>query len=289
MSNFYDFLANTKAFKKFKVDDLLFVEYKCFDDGITTELWTHNNFFSFILKGKMLWRVGDQELLVKKGESFFVKKGSIKVQTFFKEEFCELIVFVPDDFIKGVIDKYNISCKTRGRINKKDSIFPLHSEKILTAYFDSLLSHFAQKKPPPKSLLRLKFEELIINIISNENNIPLINYFKRLCEKSKISISDIMEVNYTSNLRLNEFARLCGRSLSTFKRDFFESFGTTPGNWLINKRLEFAKNLLDTTDKNIYEIIFDSGFKDRSHFIQKFKNKFGTTPFKYRKKLKLID
>jgi AraC-like DNA-binding protein len=289
MSNFYDFLANTKEFKKFKVDDLLFAEYKCFDEGITTELWTHNNFFSFILKGEMLWTIGNQELLVKKGESFFVKKGSIKVKTFYKEDFCELIVFVPDDFIKGVIDKYKISCKTRGRTNKKDSIFPLQSEKILTAYFDSLLSYFAQKKPPPKSLLRLKFEELIINIISNENNIPLINHFKRLCEKSKIPISEIMEANFTSNLKLNDFARLCGRSLSTFKRDFFKSFGTTPGNWLINKRLEFAKNLLDTTDKNIYEIIFDSGFKDRSHFIRKFKNEFGITPLKYRRKLKLID
>ena len=286
MSNFHDALDNTKAFKKFKVDDLLFVEYKCFDEGIATELWTHNNFFSFILKGKMLWRTGEQELLVKKGQSFFVKKGAIKVQTFYKEDFCELIVFVPDEFIKGVIDKYKIFCKASDGTTKKDSIFPLQSEKVLTAYFDSLLSHFAQKKPPLESLLKLKFEELIINIVSNEKNIAVINHFKRLCEHSKMHIREIMETNYTSNLSLKDLARLCGRSLSTFKRDFSKTFGTTPGSWLINKRLEFARHLLETTDKNIYEIILDSGFKDRSHFIRKFKNEFGTSPLKYRDKRK---
>ncbi len=161
-------------------------------------------------------------------------------------------------------------------------IFPLQSKEVLTAYFDSLLSYFNQSKPPAKSLLKLKFEELIINIISNEKNLPVINHFKNLYECSKISLPEIMASNFTSHLTLEEFARLCGRSLSTFKRDFLKNYGISPGNWLKKKRLEYARYLLETTDKNIYEIIFDAGFKNRSHFIKIFKNEYGTTPLKFR-------
>ncbi len=282
MSNFYDALNNTNVFKKFKVDELLFVEYKCFDEGITTEIWAHNNFFSFILTGRMLWKTRSVEFLAKKGDIYFVKKGAIKAQTFYKENFCELIVFVPDEFIKSVVDKYKISLMTKNVKSGDELIFPLQSKEVLTAYFDSLLSYFNQSKPPAKSLLKLKFEELIINIISNEKNLPVINHFKNLYECSKISLPEIMASNFTSHLTLEEFARLCGRSLSTFKRDFLKNYGISPGNWLKKKRLEYARYLLETTDKNIYEIIFDAGFKNRSHFIKIFKNEYGTTPLKFR-------
>ena len=282
MSNFYDALDKTNAFRKFKVDDLLFVEYKCFDEGITTELWTHNNFFSFILKGKMLWRTKDKEYLVKKGDSYFIKKGAIKAQTFYKENYCELIVFVPDEFIKEVFDKHKLSCTGKTTKGQSELIFPLYSKDVFTAYFKSLLSYFTQSKPPSKSLLKLKFEELIINTVSNEKNLPVINHFKNIYEYSKIPIREIMETNYTSNLTLEEFSRLCSRSLSTFKRDFIKTYGIPPGAWLLKKRLEYAKYLLMTTDRNIYEIVFDSGFKNRSHFIKTFKNEFETTPLKFK-------
>lgn len=282
MSNFYDALDNAGVFRKFKVDDLLFVEYKCFDEGITTDIWTHNNFFSFILKGKMLWKANKKEFLVKKGDAFFIKKGTIKAQTFYKENFCELIVFVPDEFIKEVFDKYKISCAGKVSKGRGELIFPLYSADLFTAYFESLLSYFSQPNPPSRDLLRLKFEELIINTVSNEKNLSVINYFKDIYECSKISIREIMETNYTSNLTLEEFSRLCSRSLSTFKRDFIKTYGMPPGIWLLKKRLEYAKYLLMTTDKNIYEIVFDSGFRNRSHFIKSFKNEFGTTPLKFK-------
>jgi len=287
MSNFYDALVNTKVFKKFKVDELLFVEYKCFDEGITTELWTHNNFFSFILNGRMLWKTNNKKYIVHKGETYFVKKGAIKVETFPKENFCDLIVFVPDDFIKGVIEKYKIPCAPEKTRSKIDSVISLESDEVLTSYFESLLAYFAKPEPPSSSLLKLKFEELILNILSSEKKYPVISYFKELFECSKIPVREIMEKNFTSSLSLDEFARLCGRSLSTFKRDFIKIYNEPPGTWLLNKRLDFAKFLLETTNKNIYEIVFESGFKNRSHFIRVFKNKFGTTPFRSKNKLKI--
>ncbi len=40
------------------------------------------------------------------------------------------------------------------------------------------------------------------------------------------------------NMSLEKFGYLTGRSLTTFKRDFFKTFKTTPQRWLTQKRLE---------------------------------------------------
>jgi transcriptional regulator GlxA family with amidase domain len=50
----------------------------------------------------------------------------------------------------------------------------------------------------------------------------------------------------------------------------------------LNKRLEFARVLLETTDGSVADISFESGFENTSHFIRAFKSKFDTTPLKYR-------
>ena len=63
---------------------------------------------------------------------------------------------------------------------------------------------------------------------------------------------------------MEEFAKLCHLSLSTFKRDFFNHYQTTPGKWLLKKRLDHAANLLTNQYSNVTQIAFDSGFENIS-------------------------
>ncbi|RPI69967.1 MAG: AraC family transcriptional regulator, partial [Ignavibacteriales bacterium] len=149
-------------------------------------------------------------------------------------------------------------------------------------YFLSLISYFTKTKPPSESLLKLKFEELIISLLSGGNNNQLVQYFKDIYCENKTSIKEIMESNFSNNLSLEEYARLSARSLSTFKRDFYTTYRKTPGKWLTEKRLEYSRYLIRNTNKNIEDITFESGFRNRSHFIKVFKEKYGTTPLKFR-------
>jgi AraC-like DNA-binding protein len=95
-----------------------------------------------------------------------------------------------------------------------------------------------------------------------------------------------MEENFTFNLRLEDYAKLCGRSLATYKRDFQRIYGTSPGKWLKNKRLEYGKFLLETTELNINEITMDTGFENTSHFVKAFKDRYQHPPLKFRIQLK---
>jgi len=93
-----------------------------------------------------------------------------------------------------------------------------------------------------------------------------------------------MEANYMFNLTIDEYARIAGRSTASFKREFQEHYGTSPGKWLTNRRLEHTKLLLTTSKKTIGEIIYDCGFENVSHFSRVFKENYGVSPLQFRQK-----
>jgi AraC-like DNA-binding protein len=278
MINMQEFIGSSQLFKQFKVDELLFAELECPPDQVPTNTWWHNNFFAFVLSGEKLVKTPRGEYALKAGDFFFAKKGTILISNVADETFCELVVFVPDDFIRSVIKKYNLPLVTVGEETPSDTVIPLKPDEVLTTYSHSLLAYFRQQTPPPASLLKLKFEELIVNILTNHNHMALKTYFSGLQSVAKPSIREIMETNFFTNLSLEEFARLCARSLSAFKQEFKNIYQTTPGKWLQEKRLEYARYLLETTDNTIEEICMETGFENRSHFIRVFKNRYGLPP-----------
>lgn len=77
---------------------------------------------------------------------------------------------------------------------------------------------------------------------------------------------------------MERFAFMSGRSLSTFKREFKAIFNTTPGKWLMKKRLDEAYFLLDKEHKKPTDIYTELGFEDLSHFSFVFKKEFGVSP-----------
>ena len=281
MNNIQDFIAYSKMFRIFKVDELLFAEFKCPVEASNEYVWCDNNFFAFILTGKTLIKTPRNQYPMLPGDCVFAKKGSILIESEYQENFCELMVFVPDDFIRSVMVKYKFPLDSDST-ESCDAIYTFGSDEVLQAYFNSLLSYFNQPIPPANSLLKLKFEELIVGILSTNKHRPLKCYFQKIAKSTRASIKQIMEDNFVYNLSISEFARLCARSLSSFKGEFKSEYHTTPRRWLQDKRLEYSKYLLDTTDQTLDSVYMNCGFENKSHFTSSFKNKYGYPPGKYK-------
>ena len=195
-----------------------------------SNIWWHNNFFAHVLTGETVLKTPRGEYVLRPGDSAFAKKGSIITHNNIQENFCELLVFVPDNFIKSVAQKYKVPLSAEPVSDYADTVIRLTSDEVLLTYFQSLLTHFIQTTPPASALLKLKFEELLLNILSNNSQQQLHGYFSELCKTAKPSLREIMELNFFSNLTLHEFARLCARSLSAFKREFTQIYNATPGS-----------------------------------------------------------
>ncbi len=278
MDNFFDFIKEHPPVKRIQVKDLLFAEYQCPLSETRYDIWSHHNYFIYVTSGKKKWFTMNQEYLVQQGDCLFVRKGAHSVYQYFDSEFCALVMFVPDAFIRSVVQEHRIKTGNPDDYMEHHSLFSIEADNQLTAYFHSFLSYLSGSGLPDKHLIELKFRELIMIIASGGQDKRLSGYFASVCKSDKPSLQEIMEANFTYPMNLEEYARLSGRSLSTFKRDFKKTFNTTPGRWLIQKRLDFAKYLLEHTGKSVTETVYDSGFKDVSHFSRIFREKFDMTP-----------
>lgn len=282
MQNLFEIVKEHMFFKKFVVNDLVCIEYSCPVKDEHLGIYSKSDYIVHILSGKKTWKTLQGEWVMESGQTLFVKKGAAIISQDFEDDFCMLGFFLPDDLIRNslheVIDKVAISNSAN---TNEFTATKLIEKEYLEGFIQSMFPYFKSENEPPESILKLKLKELLINIIYNADDHQLKSYLKSVTLNSEPSLTHIMETNFCYNLKMEEFAKMSHRSLSTFKRDFFNHYNTTPGKWLLNKRLDFASSLLLKDHLTISQIAFDCGFEDVSHFSRVFKTKFGVSPSFY--------
>ncbi|MCP2164245.1 GlxA family transcriptional regulator [Goodfellowiella coeruleoviolacea] len=83
-------------------------------------------------------------------------------------------------------------------------------------------------------------------------------------------------------LSLEDLAARQAMSVRTFTRRFREEVGTSPGQWLIQQRVERARQLLEETDLSVDRIARDAGFGTATSLRQHLQAAIGVSPSAYR-------
>jgi len=238
----------------------------------------------YVLDGRKTWHTALGSFELFKGDCVFVRKGASIVEQFWETEFCFFLFSVPDEFIRDVLET-RCTPLTKSLSSYKP-VMPIHNSKSVEAFFQSMMPYFDAARRPDPSLIELKFRELILLVADNPSNTELLACFNALMqEPQKVTLQRVMEENFCFNLKTEEFARLCQRSLSSFKRDFQRIYNSSPGKWLLEKRLLHAMNLLANLGKTVTETAFESGFESPSHFSRAFRNYFGHSPLSVKQKM----
>jgi AraC family transcriptional regulator len=96
-------------------------------------------------------------------------------------------------------------------------------------------------------------------------------------------VIDYMKANLTQDLSILDLATLTGMSESHFSRSFKRSVGISPYQYLMQQRVERAKQLLEQRSIAISTIALDCGFANQTHLTKVFRQMTGMTPKAYQK------
>lgn len=283
MLNLYEAVRANPSYSKLEINGFLFAEYTCGVSEKKLPNWTQTDYLVHVVSGKKTWHTPDGVWCANPGDTLFFKKGAAVVEQHFEQDVCLLMLFIPDALLRHAVREVTraLSLKTADTPPTKTAL-RIENDVALAALFQCMRTYLGANEKPAEPLVHLKLKELVISVLTSGTNSELAAYFRRLGESDTPSVMEIMETNFRFNLSLEEFAKLCHRSLSTFKREFQAQFRESPGKWLLQRRLEHSAKLLLNSPMNVTEIAFESGFEDVSHFSRVFKERFGTPPLAYR-------
>lgn len=243
---------------------------------IEGEAFVADHIFSYILQGKQDVWLADQKYTYREGDFRFFRRNQLTkyVKSTTDGSFRSIAVHIDQSTLREVSEQYG--WKADGIYNPEAALL-VQSGPLLKGFIDSLVPYLQQPQIDER-IVALKTRELVLLLVQHHPGFK--NVLFDFSEPGKIDLEAFMSSHYRYNVPMDRFAFLTGRSLSAFKRDFEKHFHTIPGRWLLQKRLEAARFLIEERKEKPSDVYLDLGFEDLSHFSFAFKKAFGYAPNK---------
>jgi AraC family transcriptional regulator len=103
-----------------------------------------------------------------------------------------------------------------------------------------------------------------------------------LPQRQLLQVLKYIHESLDQDIKLADLAALLSMSQFHFSHLFKQSIGTAPYQYLLQQRIERAKQLLKQTDQSIMDIALTCGFNSHSHLSKQFRQLTGITPTAYR-------
>ncbi|MCW8930823.1 MAG: AraC family transcriptional regulator [Gammaproteobacteria bacterium] len=185
------------------------------------------------------------------------------------------VIFFGDDVITEFLSK---KTKIEKSSPNEKNIHKILPNKVVKTFFSTLHDTYKEYKNS-KEILNLKLLELLYLLdLNSKNNQLCISLSSIETGKAKRNIKRLMEKYAISDLNINDFATLSGRSTTSFNREFKKIYNTSPKQWLIEKRLSHAYELLVNKQWSVTDTANEIGYENISHFIESFRKKYKKTP-----------
>ncbi|WP_346317862.1 AraC family transcriptional regulator [Chitinophaga sp. YIM B06452] len=236
-----------------------------------------HNILVLQVSGRFMLQTASHSASMGPGEMMLIQKnqlGEITKTPLDGGDYQTIVISLQEDLLRKIALEERIEI---GRKYTGPSSVIVPGNDFLHAFFQSLLPYI--RHPEEKithTVGMLKVKEAVYLLL---NTMPALRELLfDFSEPYKMDLEKFMVLNFHYNIPLEQFARLTGRSLAGFKRDFQKIFGMAPRQWLLERRLAEARHLIEKKNKKPSAIYLDLGFESLSHFSHSFKKKFGKAP-----------
>ncbi len=216
------------------------------------------------------------------GDIHFRKKGSYRFTP--SPGYSAVLVFIENEFIDDFLEEH-ITTYLHEPFEEHLPPFTFRQTDFIKAHITEAVTTIETPGKYASCIIRLCTHQVLLHMLNNERDMRFVSFLRYLITDKKADLAYFMEEHFTSGISLKELALKSGRSLTTFKKDFATTFGTTPMKWLLNRRLEYANLMLvQNVAGNISDIAYECGFENLAYFSKVYRQKYGIPPSASKKK-----
>lgn len=240
------------------------------------DIWANENAkfwqnkFYYITKGSCIIRINGRDYHGKKGDWFFIPANTKHSYYNLSDEPFEKYWFHFDLYPSSDI------------FNFLNLGFCINTQvPLVLSLFEELFRKYNGEKITDKldvKYLAIRLLSLYITLSHKETVVASTDTAKRLSHVLAY-INDNLD-KHISNATLSE---LCYQHPNHFVRFFKEKIGTTPQKYIMERRVEMAKRLIEQTDLSFSDIAAQVGLCDGPHLTRVFKKYYALNPQDYRK------
>ena len=256
--------GNSAIFKKCLLKDLTDIEF-----------YTNVPCFIYIESGFESLTTSDNQLLELRAQhGIFLPQGLTLHSDFVREtkELRAYLVFFDEQIVTSFLK--TVSHSSKEKVDDVDYCLIQEKNAVFESFFHSFQQEIASQEYNGIKLLEL------LHLISwqdhDDNLLPLLLKMSR--KSPKRNLVRLLNNQDCLKLTVSDLAQISGRSLSSFNRDFKQFYQVPPKKWLQDKRLSYARELLDDEARTVTDVAVEVGYENISNFIKAFKSKYGQTP-----------
>jgi AraC-like DNA-binding protein len=268
--------------KKEGANGLIFHPYSATVGAFKGKSILHSNAISLVISGEKTMHFANKTVKIKNDEFHFLSAGNClaSIDLSGKEVFRSILIFFNNSVLNHFYLKYaGLILKIKSGLKIKSEPYVAFKKDTFILNFIASLDLFFQQDMPMSTEMRLlKFEELLLYLLEKYPKSILSFQTSERKDLNDLEIRKAVESNITNSLSIEELAFLCNTSVSTFKRRFLKIYGTSPNKWILQKRMELARHLLEHYHEKPGEVYYKVGYENHSSFSQSFRQTFGVTP-----------
>ena len=240
-----------------------------------------------VLEGKLQITINDKTHVAESGTLIFISTLEPHYYSVLELPYVRHVVMFKQSYLSMLANEPVLTSIFNYRPKSFNPLVKLPSDQAeaMRMLFARMQSEFEETPSYWERSIKALLCQLMIDTYRvSEKSFPLSNVSPKSNKKIIIDLQLYIDEHFMEDINLKDMAGMFHTNMYYLCHLFKEITGGTFKNYLIQRRLSYAKDLLSNTAKDVAEIAFEIGFGSANHFIRTFKKTAGVTPYQYRKK-----
>jgi len=252
-------------------------------DRMPKEYFEDEACFVFVNEGEVSVRAQTNYLDINKKQAILAKCLNYFFETSEKQQksgdFVEVIAVILYPALVEEIFEFDLS---RSDFSFDFNIKQVEVDRLLANFKESINILLDHPELADESIIKTKLKEFVLLMAKSQDAPSQLDFLAALFKPLDIEFKSTIQHNLYANLSVDELARLCHLSSSSFKRKFNDVFNASPKKYISQKKVEKAAKLLKADRTRVSDIAYDVGFESLATFNRNFTATYGMSPSEYR-------